>query len=305
MIKSKVSKLLDHTPRQLYFYLRGKLPKSRQIINGRLFGESNPCVFVLSTGRVGTKTLTSLFDVAGSIFSHHEPSPRLFSLGKLVYQNFHEIMKDPLKQEILSKSFLTIRHDNFLLSETCGKGYVETGPNATFLAPIIMQAMTGVKFIHLIRDPRAVITSGMRRKWYNGHLADVNRIVPREASKASANWENLSPFKKNIWLWIETNRWIHDMISSLDEDRKLFVRAEDIFSGKEETMDLLFNFVGSPRPPWKKIHKILGKKLNAQKAGKFMEPSRWTKDMIEDLLTTAGTLAEKFGYEIESAAEMK
>ncbi len=298
MIKSKMSKLLDHTPREVYFYLRGKLPKSRQVIHGRRFGESNPCVFILSTGRVGTETLASLFNVAGSVFSHHEGSPRLSSLGKLVYQNFHEIMKDPLKQEILSQSFLTTRLDSFLFSETSGKGYVETGPNATFLAPIIIKAIPGVKFIHLIRDPRAVVTSGMRRKWYDGCLTDTNRIVPRKASKASADWENLSPFKKNIWLWNETNQWIHDMISSLDEKRKLFIRAEDIFSGKEETMRLLFDFVGSSKPPWKKIHKILGKKLNAQNSGKFMEPSNWTKDMTKDLLATAGSSAEKFGYDI-------
>lgn len=36
-----------------------------------------PCTFVLSTGRVGTETLTTLLNLSGDIVAEHEPFPRL------------------------------------------------------------------------------------------------------------------------------------------------------------------------------------------------------------------------------------
>lgn len=34
--------------------------------------------------------------------------------------------------------------------------------------------------------------------------------------------------------------------------------------------------------------RILGEKMNAQKTGNFMDPYRWTNDMIKDFVTTEG-----------------
>ena len=290
MFRAKVAKIIfDSSPRQSYHFLRGLLLKQERL---RHFDETHPCVFVLSTGRVGTQTLAALFDVAPNIIAHHEPQPELFGLSKLSYKHSDNKLMD----EVLGEAFLTARRELLDYSLACRKGYVETGPQATFLAPVIFETLSNVRFIHMVREPQSVIISGMRRKWYDGHPYDNTRIVPRPESPMSREWNALDAFKKNVWLWTETNRWILDFLSRLPDNHKLLVHAEDVFAGDEDTMGKLFTLIGASPPSKRKILRVLGKKLNVQKRGAFPEPHTWSEAMHSDLRTMAGKTAKDLGY---------
>lgn len=289
---STISKFVfDHSPRQLVHYARRRLLKQERL---RSFDTERPCVFVLSTGRTGTQTLAALLGLAKNVFAYHEPIPKLYGLSKLSYQHSN----DRLGCEILQEAFLTARRELLDYSLDCGRGYVETSPQTTFLAPIILDAIPEARFIHLVRDPRDVVRSGMRRGWYDGSPFDKNRIVPRPDSEVSRQWKVYNAFQKNLWLWTETNRWISKFYSGLPADRTRLVHSEDVFSSDEETMSRLFAFAGAPVPSSWKMTRVLNKKLNAQKTGQFPKPSAWSEEMYSDLLAIAGETARDLGYEL-------
>jgi sulfotransferase family protein len=281
----------DQSPRQLFHFLRRKLNR-RQRLPG--FDRHHPCVFVLSTGRVGSETLAALLVSADNVFAYHEPMPNLYYLSKLS----HAHHADPLARTILRGAFLTAREDLLDYSLDCGRGYVETGPTGTFLAPFILDAIADARFIHLVRDPRAVVRSGMRRKWYDGHFNDNSRIVPDPASEAGRQWKAFGPLQKNIWLWHETNRWIMEFFARLPGARALSMRSEDLFSGRRDAIDKLFAFIDAPVPSGRRLERVLGKKLNAQFEGDFPEALGWTAEMTGSLKAIAGATAQRLGYEI-------
>lgn len=292
MLASRISKLIiDKSPRQLYYRLRQTFLVQEQL---QEFDAEHPSVFVLSTGRVGTQTLAALFGLASNVFAYHEPSPILYGLSKLSYENTQNI----LASQILKEVFLTARRELLDYSLYCGRGYVESSPQTTFLAPVIREALPSARFIHLVRDPRHVLRSGIRRRWYAGHPADKTRIVPDPSSEAGTQWDSYNTFQKNLWLWTETNKWIIQFSESLLAERILLVHSEDLFNAHKPTIKQLFAFVGASIPSFRKIERVLGKKLNAQKKGTFPQPSDWSQAMNDDLLARAGETAKKLGYDL-------
>ena len=293
MYVSNLNKLiLDHSPREILRFIRRGLHKYGHLQG---FDDKHPCVFVLSTGRTGTKTLAAILGLAKNIIAFHEPKPELYGLSKLSYEYSNK--KNILL--VLREGFLTARRDLLNYSLSHGKGYVETSPQTTFLASIILDTIANVRFIHLVRDPRYVIRSGMRRKWYNGNSYDKSRIVPRNNSKSAQYWKNCNTFQKNLWLWAETNRWILNFFQVLGDDQKILIKSEDLFNNNENTMNRLFDFIGGQFPPNRKIIRILNKKLNAQKEGDFREFNSWSKEMQIDFVNIIGNAAKSLGYKYE------
>jgi hypothetical protein len=241
---------------------------------------------------VGTQTLAALFKMAPNVIVYHEPKPRLYGLSKLSYQ----YSRDVHAKEILQEAFLIARTDLLDYSLSCAKGYVETSPHTTFLAPVAMETVPNVKFIHVVRDPRAVVRSGMRRGWYCGHSADRTRIVP--GLEAGEQWDSWTPFQKNLWLWAETNRWILDFSSQLPTDRTLLVHSEDLFAADIETLARLFDFIGASMPPQRKVARVLGRRLNVQETGSFRKGSDWDEEMREELAKICGEMSVRLDYEV-------
>jgi len=287
-------KLNDRTPREVFFSLKRRIFSKTNPLPE--FDEKHPCVFVLSTGRVATHTLSAIFGLNSTLFSYHEPIPKLYSLSKLAYDYSERIYNDPYVKNIFCTAFKTIRKKVLEKSLFYGKGYVEASPQVTFLYPIIRELIPNAYFIHLIRDPRKVIRSAMRRGWYAGHSADNTRITPLPGSKIYDSWRSLNSFQKNCWLWAETNRWIHEFGLSLLSDNFCMVKSEDIFNAKEKVIKKLFNFINLPAPPQEKIKRVLKRSLNAQKTGEFPEYDAWSNEMKAQLINISGNVATMMGY---------
>lgn len=258
------------------------------------FNENHPCVFVLSTGRAGTETLAALFGFADNVIAYHEPSPKLYSFSKMAYEYFD----DPFTRKVLTEALLALRSELLNRSLDYGRGYAETSPQVTFLAPAILNAYPDARFVHLVRDPREVVTSGMRRKWFEGNPNDKYRIVPGPSSEAGRKWRSYNTFQKNLWLWSETNRWISQFLSTVPPQRKLLVHSEDVFEGRDESIRRLFDFIKASVPPRRKIMGLLKKKLNAQRSGIFPNPSNWSQEMNKELYVLAGEVALDLGYKL-------
>jgi hypothetical protein len=288
-IRSGLDKLVSRSPREVFYYLRRKVAGREKLHE---FSDERVCLFVLSTGRVGTETVAALLGLTRNIIAYHEPRPLLYGLSKLSY----EYSDNADVSKVLQEAFFTARQELMKRSLDYGMGYVESSPQVTFLAPFIQEAVPNVRFIHLVRDPRDVIRSGMRRKWYEGHGADKTRITPRPDSSAAREWGSYSAFKKNLWLWNETNSWIMNFTSGVPAERILLLHSEDVFKASPEALEKLFIFAGSSLPSVRRIAHVLGKKLNQQKTGTFPESEVWSDEMLRDLLNIAGRTAQILGY---------
>ena len=289
-----ISNLIDLSLRQLSWLIRRRIMNQPPLSQ---FSDAHPCVFALSTGRAGTRTLAVLLSSSTDTLSYHEPKPLLYGLSQLSYlynnKSFSQSCFDFKKE-----AFLLARKSLLDCALSCRKGYVETSPQATFLAPIIHSVIPEAKFVHIIRDPRDFIRSGMRRRWYIEHPMDETRIRPRYDSKLNDEWLNWSPFRKIIWLWQETNLWIDKFINTLEHEKRLFLHAEEIFEPQIHGIEKLYHFLNSNVPSNKKIKSILSKKINAQTSGDFPKFDDWTNDMYIELIKNAGETAKYFGYRI-------
>jgi len=226
--------------------------------------------------------------------AYHEPLPNLYRFSKLSYW----YAEDQMAQDIFSEGFLAMRSDLLHHALAHHKGYVETSPQATFLAPSIVQTIPQVKFIHLVRNPKDVVRSGMRRKWYDGHRLDKNRITPVPGSKLHERWLQYSPFQKNLWLWNETNRWILNFLTTVPPHSKILIHAEDIFAASPDALKRIFDFIHASLPSERKIRRVLGRRLNAQQSGVFPEFEQWDSNRRKILIEMCGDTANQLGYHI-------
>ena len=285
-----MTSIFDQTLRQIFS--RQKNIGTIENIRYRPGQVMSDAVFVLSTGRAGTKTLAALGSLDAQLYARHEPQPLLFALSKSAYANLH-VNKN---LDIFKSAYWTARIDLFYAALQNKKRYFETSPQSTFLGPVIADLLPKSKFIHLTRHPLAVIRSGMRRKWYSGNLLDSTRIEPLADSPFYGVWQSWSPFEKNIWLWRETNQWIQQFLSDLPPHRHQLIQAEKIFDNYPTTMSSLFDFLGVPTPADHKIKKILSRSMNAQASGAFPLPDKWSQSMLASAKDILGDSAQDLGY---------
>ncbi len=246
-------------------------------------------VWCLSTGRVGTKTISKLLDIDSSILSLHEPSPKLFGLSKIGYDNISE--------EALLQAVLACRSETIGVSQ---KTYMESSPHLTFLARMLQKGFKNSKFIHIVRHPRKVVDSGVKRNWYSGNRTDEWRIEPSENDQYYSKWQSMDSIEKNIWSWVRTNEWILDFQLSQPQDDFLTIRSEDLFSGQKDTIERLFKFCGVDDFSEQKVNKVLSKRINSNMsngitAGKIV----WKQKHIDLLNHMGRELILKFNYNLD------
>lgn len=257
---------------------------------------AGPRFWCLSTGRVGSQSLARLGRVAIGSSSQHEPRPLLYGLGKYAYA----CNENEMCAKILLAALETCRTDLLNSNE---KIYLETSPQVTFLAPYIAAGINNSRFIHVIRHPADVVRSGMRRRWYSGNAFDRWRLVPMPGTLEAESWPHWCAFRKNVWLWVETNRWITEFLSTMPNSSFIVLKSEELFSANEESIGTFYKFLGCGTPPRRRIDAVIGKKLNAQRCGNFPKVEAWTSEQLEFLAHHAGSMMERFGYTVQRCGD--
>lgn len=214
----------------------------------RVHQEAKP-VFVLSTGRVGTKLLTQIAGFDKEIYAVHEPYP------ELTYHSVEAYLKpkDPLVEQAVDVARYELIRNAFLLS----KKYIETNNRITFFAYALAELYPGAKFVHLVRNPIDFVKSGIQRNWYSGmNFYDEGRIKEDDA----AVWNGFTLAEKIAWLWAHTNQFIEEFKLS-KPDRCFTIKSEDLYSGGEMVKELV-EFMGV-QVSSKEINRLTKQKVNA------------------------------------------
>jgi hypothetical protein len=249
----------------------------------------HPC-FILSTGRCGTLLLNRLLLLSPHALAEHRPEPELIRVSRRAYE---EIDQHP---EIFEETFKTTREGVVLKAALRNQMYIETNNRITFFAPIIRSVFPNAVFIHLVRHPGDVVRSGIRRNWYSGkHDHDIGRIVPVRG-KFKDRWVELTSIEKIGWLWNETNRFIEDFKANIPGENMLFVKAEDLFSDPKVT-ESIYTFLRIDGFKPSAVRKVLKKRMNVQRKGKFPEYDDWDEEDKARLKETA-PLADTYGYHL-------
>jgi len=267
-------------------YARYPLDLDYSTIEAEIYRDYAP-VFVLSTGRCGTEFLTVVLEASKDLAVYHTQRPELKHY-KLEAYRANRTDPKALREIIKACRFESIC-DEYLRRRT----YVETNNAITFFAPQLATLFPRSKFIHLIRDPAAFARSGMRRGWYSGRVESDIGIL---RNLDDANWESYDRLTKIGWLWNETNRFIQDVSSTIEANRFLVLRSEDLFSGTETAVEI-FSFLGAQPPPVRKLKKVTSKKVNEQILGEFPPYKQWTPEQKASLRRFV-SLHEAYGYKL-------
>jgi len=220
-------------------------------------------VFVLSTGRCGTKWLSEFLRLDPRMRVNHSDYPELIRHSRLAYERYEKEPK--IFQEIIRAT-----RDGYILDAyNRGQTYVETNNRITFLAYAIREVYPNARYIHLIRHPGDFVRSGLRREWYHGGRHDVGRI----RHSGSEQWKEMTDVEKIAWLWNETNQYIEDFLSSLEAEQFLQVKAEEMWSDVEIGAEIC-GFVGAEIGR-KDIASMLERKVNQHHIGLVPAYEQW------------------------------
>jgi hypothetical protein len=246
------------------------------------------CLFVLSTGRTGTKTCARLLDLSPRIEAFHEPHPQLLEERKAARTEVYS------KEQKYARIFACSKGWALFRSKRRGTVYAETSARLTFFAPVIASMVPNAKFLFIHRDPTEVIRSGMRRGWYVDHPADYARVEPVEEETFYEGWESRDQFSKICWYWNIYNKFALRFRKQVDPSRVFTINADDLFSGT--VVHDIFEFLGMESPSSEQIERVLGKKLNAQKKSQFPSKENWSPEMYRTLYDIAGETMHRLGY---------
>jgi hypothetical protein len=255
----------------------------------------HPCVFVLSTGRTGTETLTKLLALSPGVHAEHEAVPQLVKASFDAYMETGSTDWAPTWQRVA----LAARDDLVLNATRAGKVYFESNYRLTYLAPALAAAFPASRFLFLHRDPYAVVRSGMRRGYYRHPFEAWNfaRIRPRPSAPDHGRWDRFSQLEKNAWRWAHTNAFAADVFEQLPASRRFELPSADLFGGGRAVQERLFSFCGVDCPPARETASVVDRKFNAQDHY-HGDQFEWTDDTRALVRPLIEHVADRLGYPI-------
>jgi len=223
-------------------------------------------VFVLSTGRSGSKFIVELLNLSPLMRAFHEPRPTLqyFSDFASRHQDQPEVLRGMIEAARMELVLETFIH---------GKIFVESNQCLAFFAPALSGLFRSVKFIHLVRHPGDFVASAVRKGWHkNDSIWEAGRVKLADECR----WNAMDQVERLGWLWAYTNRFIRDFLSTLPGEQALTCRLEDLLTCTRQVQSL-FSFCGSGLPDMERLREVQGRPVNRLWVGAD-EPDNMKKD---------------------------
>ena len=170
-------------------------------------------IFILSTGRCGSKSIVDTLNQVENVKAFHEPNPSL--IEENAKHHFGDFTENPI--------VLMLKKRKKLIDETheAGFHYIESSHFLSSFVDPLRKAFPDAFFVHLIRDGRDVVRSAMSRSWYK--WKDDRTVV--------YGWPApyyMSRFEKCCYFWDFQNRMISQSFERLTEDQKMIIKVEKL-----------------------------------------------------------------------------
>ena len=162
-------------------------------------------LFILSTGRTGTKFFATLLNKDPKVIIHHEPYKYDKQILFYAYsKNFNKITDDLLRN----------RFGELIPTSDSIELYGEVNPYLRYSVNWLNENLPKSEIFHLIRDGRDYIRSAYTRKVFTKD--DLQQtIVPKDDDPYSKVWHNFSRFQKLCWYWQHTNQYLLNRVDRL------------------------------------------------------------------------------------------
>jgi len=212
-----------------WHYIVDKLLQDYGLLSHQDWSNIETC-FITSTGRTGTKFLANFFNEFDNIHSVHEPTPVFRDLSIEFAKGLCSSKK--AKEEIKDKRRALCRQ----VKRNGNQIYIESNPRLFSLIKPLKEAFNEPKIIHIVRDGRDFVRSGMSR-YYGGFYSkgDINprlNAIDFPEDDYYDNWDDFSLFEKNCWYWKKRDEIIYQDIK--DYSKGITIKFEDIFNRPED-----------------------------------------------------------------------
>lgn len=269
-------------------------PLFLRLITGRVprlapkLDESKKYVFILSTGRTGTTYIANYLARYAGVYAVHEPKPtyrlRMWSTASL---------ENSVDDEYLYRIFAKLRKGKVegIDEET----YVESNPALKGFSLAIAKNMPNAYIIHIIRDPRDSVASGVN----HGALRFKKRILISLLPYWHLHPLKLINQKKSIpkkiaRSWLLTNS--HISKTGKYTDNYMQIKFEELFNDKNK-MKKLIDFIGIEQ---EYIDPNSGsssqKSRNASRHKDIQSWSDWSSNFAKQIHAVVGKNMEEYGY---------
>jgi hypothetical protein len=249
---------------------------------------SKKYVFILSTGRTGTKYIADYLSEYKDVYAVHEPKPskrlRLWSMARL---------ERNINDDYLYKVFLKFRKKK--INTVNEKIYIESNPFLSGFATSIAMNMPNAYIIHIVRDPRDRVTSSIN----NGEL----RIKKRLMISLVPYWhlrplrlfgQTSSSIEKITKLWPLMNN--HIAKASEHTNNYICIKFEDLFNN-EDKMKELVDFIGINEKYIKEeLTGAYKTNKNASKYNDLTSWKQWSSSFAKKIDEIVGNTMEDYGY---------
>lgn len=187
--------------------------------------------------------------------------------------------------------------------------YVESSHFLSHLVPDL-EDLYEPKFVHLFRDGRDFVRSGLEMGFYQGRgrLGEVKRWVRQRTGLKIGNvWEDhrlspprdlRSPFERTAWLWAEINGEILSHLADIPRGRRASVPLEEF--GSSQLRDLLeFLGVDLDRAPFDSMLELAEARPNRTEERELPGPELWSDERRNRFREIAGSMMRRLGYGTE------
>ena len=282
-----IIKVLDRLKWLLMFGLPKKKSNIFEVRQSDFKDVKEP-VFMLSTGRSGTKWFSELLSLDKSTCVLHDPTPNLAFQNTLAYEYLNKSNGscEVEVRELLKEMYLAAREPYINYSVKTDKRLIETNNSITFFAPILLELFPNAKFIHVIRPPVKFIISGLRRDYYTDSPSDLRRINITD--------DSYSQVHKIAKLWETTNQFVEKLKENpIYKDRFHTFIFDDLDT---KSIKSLLDFINVDVSETN-IKKRIPRPSNIQSKGKISSFDNWPIEQKKAIKNICGELASKYGIQ--------
>jgi hypothetical protein len=255
-------------------------------------GMPEKVVFVLSTGRTGTKTLAEGLAGDGILSPHQPPFSRFLTIAS----NYH--LNGWLSRGAVEWLVTRVREPQ-ILNADC-RYYVQVFSLDYLPAKIISEKYPNVYIVHIVRDARAFVRSYLN--WMQSRVKSLvaNKVVVGwhpsgyfTGEMSWQQWRGMDAFERVCWHWTYKNGLLESLFAG--GDRYLRVRFEDLFSeGGPKTLNQTLGFLGIP---WEERFRTMLRRRRNVSCPKSCPPwESWSHGRKRRLADICGEKMSEYGY---------
>ncbi len=204
-------------------------------------------VFLLSTGRSGTKFLGEKLNQFDGVSAVHEPKPLRHRHVSRYLRRKHGTFRHMKIRNWLPYAWWY--RQLFRWSRTWktwflnANYYVEANMYLTGFLPEVVKVFPGAKLVQVVRDPRDFAESALNRGMFLRRDLTSKRVTSYYVGDTSkGEWSDMTPVERIDWYWRYCNREIEN------QDPDLFLTFSSIFQSPHEGFRRFAEFLDISNP---------------------------------------------------------